>query len=659
MRKPVDKLNYPTMKKLLSFFIIVYLFSNCTIQEPQKDYPIQSVSSNNVELTDNFWSKRIATNNDVTIPYCFEKCEETSRISNFEVAGGLKKGVFEGIRYNDSDVFKIMEGAAYSLQQNYDSELDKYLDDLIAKVAAAQEDDGYLYTIRTIKGDSALTEREGNKRWKEVRNHSHELYNMGHMYEAAVTHFNATGKTTFLDIAIKSANLIESVYGPEKRHDAPGHQEIEIGLSKLYRATGEKKYLDLAKFFLDERGKSDIRDYESQSQWENGAYWQDHKPVVEQDEAVGHAVRAVYMYSGMADVAALTGNQEYMNAINKIWENVVGKKYYITGGIGAMYGGEAFGENYQLPNRAYNETCAAIANVFWNHRMFLMNGESKYIDVLERTLYNGMLSGISFEGNTFFYPNVLEFDGEDNFNQGAPERKPWFNCSCCPSNISRFIPAVPNYIYAQSEDEIYANLFMASKTKFNLNKNNFTIEQETKYPWEGNVKFIISAEKPVDFIFKIRVPGWAQNQPVPSDLYSYIDENSNEVMLFVNDESHPFEIRNGYISIQKNWNDGDFVELILPMQARQVIPNENVKEIAGKVAIERGPIVYCAEQIDNNDEVLTKNISTESNFTPNFVASELQGVVKLVSDDGFTLVPYYAWSHRGLGEMAVWFNSDK
>ena len=647
------------MKKLLSFFIIVYLFSNCTIQEPQKDYPIQSVSSNNVELTDNFWSKRIATNNDVTIPYCFEKCEETSRISNFEVAGGLKKGVFEGIRYNDSDVFKIMEGAAYSLQQNYDSELDKYLDDLIAKVAAAQEDDGYLYTIRTIKGDAALTEREGNERWKEVRNHSHELYNMGHMYEAAVTHFNATGKTTFLDIAIKSANLIESVYGPEKRHDAPGHQEIEIGLSKLYRATGEKKYLDLAKFFLDERGKSDIRDYESQSQWENGAYWQDHKPVVEQDEAVGHAVRAVYMYSGMADVAALTGNQEYMNAINKIWENVVGKKYYITGGIGAMYGGEAFGENYQLPNRAYNETCAAIANVFWNHRMFLMNGESKYIDVLERTLYNGMLSGISFEGNTFFYPNVLEFDGEDNFNQGAPERKPWFNCSCCPSNISRFIPAVPNYIYAQSEDEIYANLFMASKTKFNLNKNNFTIEQETKYPWEGNVKFIISAEKPVDFIFKIRVPGWAQNQPVPSDLYSYIDENSNEVMLFVNDESHPFEIRNGYISIQKNWNDGDFVELILPMQARQVIPNENVKEIAGKVAIERGPIVYCAEQIDNNDEVLTKNISTESNFTPNFVASELQGVVKLVSDDGFTLVPYYAWSHRGLGEMAVWFNSDK
>jgi len=304
------------------------------------------VSSKNVELTDNFWSKRIATNRDVTIPYCFQKCEETHRIANFEVAGGLADGTFEGIRYNDSDVFKIMEGAAYSLQQKYDPKLDEYLDDLIFKIAAAQEDDGYLYTIRTIKGDSAMTEREGKERWVEERNHSHELYNVGHMYEAAVAHYNATGKTNFLDIAIKNAELINSVYGPDKRHDAPGHQEIEIGLTKLYRTTGEKKYLDLAQFFLDDRGKSDKRNYASTNHWENGAYWQDHKPVIEQDEAVGHAVRAVYMYSGMADVAALTGNQEYINAINKIWENVVGKKYYITGGIGAIYDGENFGENY-------------------------------------------------------------------------------------------------------------------------------------------------------------------------------------------------------------------------------------------------------------------------------------------------------------------------
>ncbi len=642
------------MKNVLFVILVISLFS-CTQKEPQKkDYPIQPVSSQNIELTDNFWSRRIATNRDVTIPYCFEKCEETHRIANFEVAGGLKDGTFEGIRYNDSDVFKIMEGAAYSLQQKYDPVLDKYLDDLIAKIAAAQEDDGYLYTIRTIKGDSAMTNREGNQRWEMVRMHSHELYNMGHMYEAAVAHYNATGKTNFLDIAKKNAELILSVYGPDKRHDAPGHQEIEIGLSKLYRITGDKRYLELAKFFLDERGKSNIRDYESNNKWENGAYWQDHKPVVEQDEAVGHAVRAVYMYSGMADVAALTGNQQYIDAIDKIWENVVSKKYYITGGIGALYDGEAFGENYQLPNRAYNETCAAIANVFWNHRMFLMKGESKYIDVLERTLYNAVLPGISFEGNTFFYPNVLEFDGKDPFNQGATERKPWFDCSCCPSNLSRFIPAVPNYMYAQKGKEIYANIFAAGLTNFNVDGNEFQIEQETLYPWEGSIKFKFITENPVDFILKIRVPGWAQNQPVPGDLYAYINKSEKEVRLFVNNESKELNTVSGYISIDKTWKTGDVVELALPMNVLKVIPNSKVKEIAGKVAIERGPIVYCAEQVDNPEGVLNKNVNPETEFIPKFYPALLHGIVKLESDD-LKLVPYYAWSHRGLGEMEVWF----
>ena len=643
------------MKIISNFLLLVILLSNCTQKETQKnDYPIQPVSSQNIELTDNFWSKRIVTNRDVTIPYCFEKCEETHRIANFEVAGGLIEGTFKGIRYNDSDVFKIMEGAAYSLQQKYDPKLDDYLDSLIFKIAAAQEDDGYLYTIRTIKGDSAMTIREGNERWKEVRNHSHELYNMGHMYEAAVAHYNATGKTNFLDIAIKNAELINSVYGPDKRHDAPGHQEIEIGLAKLYRATGNKKYLDLAQFFLDERGKSDKRDYASSDQYENGSYWQDHKPVIQQDEAVGHAVRATYMYSGMADVAALTGNQQYIDAINKIWENVVGKKYYITGGIGAMYEGEAFGENYQLPNHAYNETCAAIANVFWNQRMFLMKGDSKYIDVLERTLYNAVLPGISFEGNTFFYPNVLEFDGKEPFNQGATERKPWFDCSCCPSNLSRFIPAVPGYIYAQNGNEIYANIFMANKTSFNMDNLKFQIEQETRYPWEGNIKFKIVTENPVKFNFKIRVPGWAVNRPVPSDLYSYMEKSDKEIRLFVNNEPTEFKTVNGYISINQPWKDGDIVELVLPMEIRKVIPNENIKDIKGKVAIERGPIVYCAEQVDNPSGVINKKITDRTMFTPKFDDSILQGIVKLESDN-LSLIPYYAWSHRGLGEMEVWF----
>ncbi len=647
------------MKNLIYLVPLFLLFSNCSKKEAsKKDYPIQPVSSQQVELTDNFWTKRIATNRDVTIPYCFEKCKETHRIANFEVAGGLTNGTFEGIRYNDSDVFKIMEGAAYSLQQKYDPELDKYLDDLIAKIAAAQEDDGYLYTIRTIRGDSAMTDREGKHRWETVRLHSHELYNVGHMYEAAVAHYNATGETNFLDIALKNAELIVSVYGPDKRHDAPGHQEIEIGLSKLYRVTGEKKYLELAQFFLDERGKSEIRDYKSENPWENGLYWQDHKPVVEQTEAVGHAVRAVYMYSGMADVAALTGNQQYIDAIDTIWENVVGKKYYITGGIGALYDGEAFGKNYQLPNRAYNETCAAIANVFWNHRMFLMKGESKYIDVLERTLYNAVLPGISFEGNTFFYPNVLEFDGKDPFNQGSTGRKPWFDCSCCPSNLSRFIPAIPNYMYAQKASEIFVNLFAAGKASFSIGKNQFQIEQETKYPWEGNIKFKIVSERPVGFNLKIRIPGWAQNRPVPGDLYSYVQEPEKEVRLFVNNESVSTAQAGGYISLDREWVDGDVVELVLPMTVRKVIPNENIKEIAGKVAIERGPVVYCAEQIDNPSGVLNKNIDPDKEFTPKFETGLLQGVVKLESED-LTLIPYYAWSHRGLGEMSVWFNLNK
>lgn len=496
--------------------------------------------------------------------------------------------------------------------------------------------------------------REGDERWKEVRNHSHELYNMGHMYEAAVAHYKATGKTSFLDIAIKNADLINSVYGPDKRHDAPGHQEIEIGLTKLYRTTGEKKYLDLAQFFLDERGKSDKRNPQSTDQYENGAYWQDHKPVIEQDEAVGHAVRATYMYSGMADVAALTGNKQYIDAINKIWENVVGKKYYITGGIGAMYEGEAFGENYQLPNHAYNETCAAIANVFWNQRMFLMSGESKYIDVLERTLYNAVLPGISFEGNTFFYPNVLEFNGEELFNQGAPERKPWFDCSCCPSNLSRFIPAVPNYIYAQKDNQIYANLFVDCNAAFVVNNHEFKIDQVSNYPWEGNIKFKILAEEPVKFHFKIRVPGWAENSPVPGDLYSYTEAQSKEIRLFINNEPAKYKTVNGFISLNQLWNKGDIVELVLPMEPRKVVPNENIKDIEGKVAIERGPIVYCAEQVDNPSGVLNKVVSNETIFTPKFEPSLLQGIVKLQSDS-LTLVPYYAWSHRGLGEMEVWF----
>lgn len=546
-----------------------------------------------------------------------------------------------------------MEGAAYSLQQKYDPNLDAYLDSLIFKVAAAQEDDGYLYTIRTIRGDS-VTGREGKERWIAERQHSHELYDVGHLYEAAAAHYLATGKKSLLDVALKNAELINSVYGPGKRHDAPGHQEIEIGLAKLYRVTGEEKYLKLAKFFLDERGKSDIRNYKSTSIWENGAYWQDHKPVVEQDEAVGHAVRAGYMYSAMADVAALSGDPKYLEAIEKIWGNVVGKKYYITGGIGALDDGEAFGANYELPNQAYNETCAAIANVFWNHRMFLMTGESKYIDVLERSLYNGVLPGISFEGNTFFYPNILEFDGKDSFNIGATGRKPWFDCSCCPSNLSRFIPAVPDYFYATSGNEIFVNLFAASQVQMAIGETPVKIRQVTNYPWDGKIRFEIHVDKPADFKLNIRIPGWAQNQPVPSDLYSYSNPSSEKISLTINGEPAELTIKNGYAVVTKKWERGDMIELNLPMPVQKVVANNQVENLAGKIAIERGPLVYCAEQADNPGGVLLATVGEGENFTAEH-SNELNGVTKIKSDSGLTLIPYYAWSHRGLGEMEVWF----
>jgi DUF1680 family protein len=391
------------------------------------DYPVTPVAFTRVGFADAFWSQRLETNRKVTIPYDFQKCEDTGRVDNFVKATGLMEGSHEGIFFNDSDVFKVIEGASYSLSLHADPDLDAYLDDLIAKIAAAQESDGYLYTARTIDPGAVTAEREGLTRWSNLRV-NHELYNVGHMYEAAVAHYQATGKRNFLDIALKNAELIDSVFGPDKKRDVPGHQEVEIGLVKLYRITGEKRYLELAKFFLDERGHA--RGRELYGNFDNPGVMQDHLPVVEQDEAVGHAVRAVYMYSGMADAAALTGDQAYLEALNALWDNVVAKKLYLTGGIGARHHGEAFGDDYELPNdTAYTETCAAIGNIYWNHRMFLLHGDAKYLDVLERSLYNGFLSGIALSGDRFFYVNPLSFDGETDFNRDdSRERLPWFGC---------------------------------------------------------------------------------------------------------------------------------------------------------------------------------------------------------------------------------------
>lgn len=643
-------------------------------EELASDYPITPIPPTEIEVADGFWHDRLETNRKVTIPYDFRKCEETGRIANFAIAAGLVDGKHEGFWFNDSDVFKVIEGAAYSLALHPDPELEIYLDQLIAKIAAAQQDDGYLYTIRTIHGDQPfrLQRYTGKTRWSYLE-HSHELYNVGHLYEAAVAYYQATGKRTLLDVAIKNANLICELFGEREgqRIDVPGHQEIEIGLVKLYRSTGDERFLQLAKFFLDHRGVPEGRK-------ENrvyGEYWQDHQPVIEQTEAVGHAVRAAYMYSGMADVAALTGETAYIEAINRLWENVVGKKMYLTGGIGARHHEEAFGKNYELPNgSAYNETCAAIGNAMWNHRMFLLHGDSKYIDVLERVLYNGFLAGISLDGDEFFYPNPLSSDTKYPFNKGSIARKGWFDCSCCPVNIVRFLPAVAGYIYAKRGSDLYVNLFIPGEGTLELDGQKVRLEQQTRYPWDGNVRIAVDPERPLTFTLKIRIPGWALGHCVPSDLYRYQNPAAERVVLKVNGEAVPLSMEKGYASVMRNWQTGDLVQLELPMPARRVLANERIAADRGRVAIERGPLVYCLEDVDNEDRVEEVILPDDAALTARFDSDLLGGVVLLEgtgrfgrhSADGawgtetmpLRFVPYYAWNHRGAGKMAVWLPRD-
>jgi DUF1680 family protein len=585
----------------------------------------------------------------VTIPYAFKKCEETGRISNFAKAGGLMEGNHEGKYFNDSDVYKVIEGAAYSLKSRPDPELEKYVDGVIDRIAAAQWEDGYLYTFYS------LPKRQPEKRWTDTRVR-HELYCAGHFFEAAVAYYQATGKDKILNVAVKWADYIDSVFGPDKKRDVPGHQEIEIGLVKLYRQTGNDKYLKLAKFFLDERGQARGRKL-------YGEYCQDHKPVVAQSEAVGHAVRAGYMYCGMADVAALTGDTSYIRAIDRIWENVVTKKLYLTGGIGARHKGEAFGDNYELPNEtAYCETCAAIANAMWNHRLFVLHGDAKYLDVLERVLYNGFLSGISLSGDKFFYPNPLA-------SNGKKQRSAWFGCACCPTNIVRFVPSVGGYAYARSDDALYVNLFISGAGTLKLKNNTVTLKQLTSYPWQGDSKITVEPKRPAEFTVYVRIPGWARNKPVPSDLYKYMKDSDEKVALKVNGESVAVEMERGFAHIRRNWKKGDVIELNLPMPIRRVLCKKKVKDNLRKAALERGPIVYCAEETDNGTNVRQLVLSADVRLKPEHRKDLLGGVSVLKGwvrtwhreqsyvypdKQDFVAIPYYAWAHRSPGEMAVW-----
>jgi DUF1680 family protein len=626
------------------------------------DYPTKPVPFTEVHFTDMFWAPRLETNRSVTIPYALEQCVETGRVRNFEEAAKVLKGEIEQGRFcstypfDDSDLYKIMEGASYALLIKKDPRLDARLDEMIAKIAAAQEEDGYIYTARTVNAEEPHPWIE-EERWTNLYM-AHELYNAGHMYEAAVAHFMATGKRSFLDIAIRNANLVDSVFGPGKKIGVPGHEEIEIGLVKLYRVTGERRYLDLAKFFLDQRGRGEERNL-------FGQYSQDHKPIIEQEEAVGHAVRAAYMYSGVADVAALTDDKAFLQAVDRIWEDAVGSKIYITGGIGSRGSGEAFGEQYDLPNAtAYAETCASIANAFWNHRMFLLHSDARYIDVLERVLYNGILSGVALTGDLFFYSNPLESFGQH-------KRSPWFACACCPSNVSRFMPSIPGYVYAKKEGSLYINLFADSKADIDLAHYEVGITQETRYPWEGNITITVSLDSPQTFAINIRIPGWALGQPIPGDLYTYLDEWKEEPLIKVNGEEVLLELDRGYVPLRREWRDGDVIELYLPMPIRRVKSHVQVLDNADRAALVRGPVVYCAEWPDNEGFVSNLVLPDDSLLQAEWREDLLNGVVLIKGSavalfsggeegnigrrtQSFTAIPYYSWAHRGEGEMAVW-----
>ena len=646
---------------------VLILFSSCALAGlwscsapvyQQPDAPIQEVPFTQVHIEDQFWSPRIETNRTVSIPSAFKECEKNGRFDNFALAAGMIQGEHQGdFSFDDTDPYKVIEGASYSLAVKYDPKLDHYLDSVITIIAAAQEPDGYLTTCVTNKC-TRLSGWWGSSRWEKIN--SHELYNSGHLYEAAVAHYRATGKRTLLDVAIKNADLVCQVFGPNEgqKHVPSGHPIIEMALAKLYKVTGDEKYLNMAKYFVEETGRGT-------DGHRLNAYSQDHKPILQQDEIVGHAVRAGYLYSGVADVAALTHDTAYFHALTRLWENLVSKKLFITGGMGSRPQGEGFGPNYELNNHTnYCETCASIANVYWNYRMFLATGEAQYMDVLERALYNGVISGVSLSGDKFFYDNPLESMGEH-------ERQRWFGCACCPGNVTRFMASVSNYVYATQGNDIYVNLYIQGKSEMKTADNQVQLVQTTGYPWEGKVSIQVKPEKESEFAIRLRIPGWLQSAPVASDLYAYTTP-AGKYTLKVNGSTVKPAEGDGYATIVRTWKPDDVIELELPMAVRRVKANDQVEDDRGMLAMERGPIVYCLEGIDQPDSVVfNKFIPVDAKIDATFDANLLKGVMVLsgtakeVAKDGsikdvpFKAVPYSTWNNRGAGQMEVWVADSK
>ena len=649
---------------------------------PAESRGLDDVSHERVELRGGFWGPRLKTHHEVTVPHALNRLEQAGHVSNFDKAAGVFDGPLRGHHAFDSDLHKALEGALYSLQHRDDPKLRRRVEGILDRILAAQQEDGFLVSYYIVN--------DSDKRWQELRL-EHQLYNAGHFFEMAVEHHRLTGQTKVLDAARRFADHIDGIFGPGKRYDVGGHEEVELALVKLYRATGQRRYLELARFFLDERGHAHGRQRKpfdpdsvstelpkfkppltqeqrrtvrrARNSIRNGRM-QDHKPLTRQHEAVGHAVRAGYVYSAMADIARFMDAPAYEQALDHLWRDAVSRKMYLTGGIGtAQYGDEGFGDPYVLPNEsAYCESCAAIAHVLWQHRMNLLKGQARYADVMELALYNGVLSGIAISGDAFFYQNPLA-------SKGNRQRPSWIGLACCPTNLTRIIPQVGGLAYARGKRQVYVNLYLAGEAAIVMDdRTTVTLVQQTDYPWNGRVRLTVTPDRPAEFTLCLRVPGWALGRPVPSDLYRFADPDVPPVGLKVNGQaSDPSPRDDGYVHLQRRWKAGDVVELDLPMPVHRVYAHEKVEADRGKVALARGPIVFCLEAVDHTEaDVLKVSLPRTAELSAEHRPRLLDGVTVLRAkgEDSqhrgvdLTAVPYYAWQNRGRSAMTVWLNEQ-
>lgn len=626
-------------------------------------YPATPVPFTEVEVNDGFWNDWINRVGMKFLPHNFQYCEKEKKIDNFRVAAGKMEGKHVGACFEDSDVYKVLEGAAYWLALHKDPAIEKQADEIIDLIAGAQQPDGYLNTYYTLV--------KPNERW--TNDAEHETYCAGHLFEAAIAYDQATGKRKLLDVATKFADHIVNTFGPGKVEEVPQHEEIELALFKLAYYTQTEKYADLARWFIEQRGKP----YKDKPTGRWDSQCQDHKPIIEQDEILGHAVRAMYLYSGVSDLVAKSGDMRYSNALDRLWHDLTERKMYITAGIGdSLLHIEGFSNPYYLPNdTAYCETCASIGLAFWAQRMFLLHRDAKYVDIIERAFYNTPLSGLALSADAIFYCNRLE---------GADQRPPWQGCACCPTNMVRFIPTIGGYAYSYEKDTLYILHYMPTKVALKITDGKFSktkadgtetknlvqIEQTTNYPWNGETKIHINTEQPQTFTIAIRIPDWCyRGAGSPERLYHFPEcPGLEKVQLKINGEVVPIQsLDKGFVKLQREWKQNDEILLTLPMDVQRVYANEKVEADRGRVAIQKGPVVFCAEDVDNANQVkflfMPRTAAFQSKFEPELLSGvvtiETTGKIKSEAnpdgtDQPIKLIPYYAWANRQSGYMRVW-----